>query len=105
MRKLLLAAVAMCFALTSFAQAPEYQDGKIWFRIKSDYRINASLNEDPNRLPVSTLPFLNGIAKNHQVTNLSRPFHAAKTSPELLRTYLLEFSDFANVDAIISELK
>ncbi len=105
MRKLLLAIVAMCFALTSFAQAPEYQDGKIWFRIKSDYRANASLNEDPTKLPIATLPFLDAIAKNHQVTNLSRPFYAAKTSPELLRTYLLEFSDYANVTAIINEMK
>lgn len=105
MKKLLLAVVALCFALTSFAQAPEYQDGKIWFRIKSDYKANASLNEDPNKLPISTLPFLDAIAKNHSVTNLSRPFHAAKTSPELLRTYLLEFSDYANVTAIVNELK
>lgn len=107
MKKLLLAVIAICFAMTSFAQSnsPEYQDGKIWFRVKADYRINGSLTEDPYKLPVATLPFLEPIAKNHQVTNLSRPFHAAKTSPELQRTYLLEFTDYANVNAIISELK
>lgn len=97
----------MCFAMTLFAQSNqvEYQDGKIWFRVKSDYKVNKSLNEDPNKLDIATLPFLTGIAKNHQVTGLSRPFHAAKTSPELLRTYLLEFTDYANVTAIIAELK
>lgn len=106
MRKLLLAAVAICFALTSFAQgnSPVYQDGKIWFRLKSDYKVNRSLSEDPNNLPVATIPFLTGIAKNHIVTNLSLPFHAAKNSPELQRTYLLEFSDFGNALAIIAEL-
>jgi subtilisin family serine protease len=107
MKKLLLAVVALCYAMTSFAQSnqPEYQDGKIWFRLQNDYRTNRSLNEDPNRLDIGTIPFLPAIAKNHQVTNLSRPFHAAKTSPELQRTYLLEFTDYANVDAIINELK
>lgn len=107
MRKLLLAAIAVCFAMTSFAQSnvAEYQDGKIWFRLKSDYKINRSLNENEYKLDIATIPFLPAIAKNHQVTNLSRPFHAAKTSPELQRTYLLEFTDYANVHAIISELK
>lgn len=107
MRKLLLAVVAICVAMTSFAQSNqvEYQDGKIWFRLKSDYRTNQALSEDPNNLPLSTIPFIDGIAKNHPVTKLSRPFHAAKNSPELQRTYLLEFTDYANVTAIISELK
>jgi PKD repeat protein len=107
MRKLLLAVVAICIAATSFAQSnlPEYQEGKIWFRLKSDYKINRSLNEDPANLPLATIPFMDGIAKNHSVTKLSRPFHAAKNSPELQRTYLLEFTDYANVTAIIAELK
>lgn len=107
MKKLLLAAGALCLSLFSFAQTiyPEYQDGKIWFRVKSDYHVNASVDDNPAQLPIGTLPFLNGISKTHQVTNLARPFHAAQNSPELQRTYLLEFSDFANVDAIMSELK
>lgn len=107
MKKFLLATVTFCFAIASFAQTnnPVYQDGKIWFRVEADYKANRSLDENPNQLPISTLPFLDAISKNHQLTNLSRPFHAAKNSPELLRTYLLEFSDYSNVDAIISELK
>ena len=106
MRKLLLAVIAICFAMTSFAQGNNqtYQDGRIWFRLKSDYKVNKSLTEDPNNLPIATIPFLPGIAKNHVVTNLSRPFHAAQNSPELQRTYLLEFSDYGNVAAIISEI-
>ncbi len=107
MKKILLAVVAMCFAMTSFAQSnqADYQDGKIWFRLNKDYKINRSLNEDPNNLPIATIPFMTGIAKNHQVTNLSRPFHAAKTSESLQRTYLLEFSDYSQVAGIINELK
>lgn len=107
MKKLLLAALALCMALIAPAQSnvPEYQEGKIWFRVKADYRINAALNENPADLPLATLPFLNSISRNHQLTHLSRPFHAAKNSPELQRTYLLEFSDYANVYALITELK
>lgn len=107
MRKLLLAAFAVCISVASFAQNiyPDYQDGKIWFRIKADYRTNHALKEDVNNLPISTIPFLDAISKTHTLTNLSRPFHAAKGSPELQRTYLLEFSDIANVEAIINEMK
>jgi subtilisin family serine protease len=105
MRKLLLAVIALCFAMTSFAQGNNqvYQDGKLWFRLKSDYKVNKSLNEDPNNLPIATIPFLPAITKNHVVTKLSRPFHAAKNSPELQRTYLLEFSDYSSVATIIAE--
>lgn len=107
MKKILLAVIAVCFTLLSYAQSnsPEYQDGKIWFRVKADYKPNRSLEENPTRLPLSTLPFLDAIGKNHALTNLSRPFHAAKSSPELQRTYLLEFSDYANVESIITKLR
>lgn len=106
MRRLLLAVAALFITASSFAQtiAPDYQDGKIWFRIKSDYRTNHSLKEDPYKLPLSTIPFLDEIGKSHQFTNLSRPFFAAKTSVELQRVYLLEFSDLGQVDNIIKQM-
>ena len=47
----------------------EYQDGKIWFCVKADARINASLNENPHNLAIGTLPFLEPITKTHMVTN------------------------------------
>ncbi|GAB4140968.1 MAG: hypothetical protein Fur0041_16190 [Bacteroidia bacterium] len=84
---------------------PEYQDGKIWFLVKQDARINKALNEDPHHLPLHTLPFISGIVKNHQVTGLARPFWNAKNSDVLPRTYMLEFSDAQNVMNIIAELK
>lgn len=107
MKKILLAAfvLALPFVLTAQSVFSEYQDGKIWFRVKDDVRTNHSLQEDPHNLPMETLPFLSGISKQHSLTHLSRPFFAAKTSPELQRTFLLEFSDVANVMAIISELR
>jgi serine protease len=107
MKKILLAVIIALLPFAVIAQTiyPDYQDGKIWFRVKDDYRITASLNENPHKLPIGELPFLNGISKSHFVTNLSRPFFAAKNSPILQRTYLLEFSDYASVNTIIDALK
>ncbi len=96
MRRLLLAVAALLITASTFAQtiSPDYQDGKIWFRIKSDYRTNHNLTEDPYKLPISTIPFLDKIGESHQFTNMSHQLYAAKTSVELQCVYLLEFSDF-----------
>lgn len=84
---------------------PDYQDGKIWFRIKKDYRMNLPLNADPHKLPVSTLPFLQGLQQSAGITNLSLPFKIAKRSDELQRTFLLEFSNKSKVMDIIRQLE
>jgi PKD repeat protein len=107
MKKLLLAALIAISPFAAIAQSalPVYQDGKIWFRVKDDVRVNASLNENPRNLAIATLPFLEPITKTHMVTKLSRPFFAAKNSSILQRTYLLEFSDYHSVQSIIDELK
>ena len=107
MKKLILALLVALVPFAAFAQSslPDYQDGKIWFRVKDDVRINAMLNENPRNLAIGTLPFLDPISKSHMITKLSQPFFAAKTSPILLRTYLLEFSDYNSVQTIIDELK
>jgi serine protease len=107
MKKLLLAALIALCPFVAFAQAslPVYQDGKIWFRVKDDAKINASLSENPLNLALGTLPFLEPVTKTHMVTKLSRPFFAAKNSAILQRTYLLEFSDYNSVQSIIAELK
>jgi subtilisin family serine protease len=107
MKKNLLAVIMLLLSFLAGAQNvfSEYQDGKIWFRVKDEVRINLPITENPNDLPFGVLPFLKGISKNHQLTHLSRPFHAAKSSPALQRTFLLEFSDQSSVMAIIDELK
>ena len=107
MKKILLAACIALLPFVMIAQSsqPVYQDGKIWFQVKADARINASLNDNPLNLSLQTLPFLDKITKTHQVTKLSRPFYAAKNSPTLQRTYLLQFSDYNSVQQIIDELK
>lgn len=107
MKKGLLALLAFLlpFAISAQNVYENYQDGKIWFCVKSDYRINLPLQENHYNLPFGTLPFLDAVVKNHQVTKLSRPFFAAKNSDVLQRTFLLEFADHANVMSIIMELR
>ncbi len=107
MKKSLLALIFVFIQIILIGQSalPEYQDGKIWFQLRSDVRINASLTEDPYHLQVSSLPFLIPISKSYSINNLSRPFFAAKTSSTLQRTYLLQFSDFTSVQLIIDQLK
>ena len=107
MRKLLLAAlIALCpFVAIAQSALPVYQEGKIWFRVKDDVRINAALNENPHNLDFATLPFLETVTKTHMVTKLSKPFFAAKNSLALQRTYLLEFSDYTSAQSIIDKLK
>src|SRR4051812_15038952 len=83
-----------------------YQDGKIWFKLKDSYRLEArSLDAKTKELSFATLPFIQRIEKNYHLKRLSLPFAAAKNSAALQRTYLLEFSDYASVGQILSDLR
>jgi len=106
MKKLLLLAL-LILPVTIFAQSiqPNYQDGKIWFQIKQEMRLSQSLEgANPHHLPISTIPALDGLRGKYNITNLSRPFFAAKTSDELQRTYLVEFANYALVEDFVKEL-
>ncbi|MFL5763155.1 MAG: S8 family serine peptidase [Bacteroidia bacterium] len=108
MKKLLCFLMALLCASVIDAQTvdPQYQDGKIWFKLKNSYRLEAkSVKADDHNLPFATLPFVKKIEKSYQLKNLSLPFSAAKNSPVLSRTYLLEFSDYADVRQILSDLR
>ncbi|HTL83258.1 MAG TPA: S8 family serine peptidase [Bacteroidia bacterium] len=107
MKKILLAMISLALPAVMFSQTAfaDYQDGKIWFRVNDDVRLDMSLNDDPHDLPISAVPFLNTIKNGHQFTHLSRPFFAAKNSSILQRTFLLEFSDFTNVNQIIEAMR
>ncbi|MBI3509727.1 MAG: S8 family serine peptidase [Bacteroidetes bacterium] len=106
MKKLLLTSFVFLLSIAIQAQKiyPGYQDGKIWFQVKSTVRLVNNIHEDPRNLPMGTLPSLNGLSKKYNFTHLSRPFAAAKNSPVLQRTFLLEFSDVSNVMNIIGDL-
>lgn len=106
MKKLLLLTL-LILPITAFAQSihPNYQDGKIWFQLKQEARLTQSLEgTNPHRLPISTIPGFEIFTAKYGVTNLSRPFFAAKTSDELQRTYLVEFANYALVEDFVKEL-
>lgn len=106
--KLLYFLALLFLSVGAIAQniSPNYQDGKIWFKLKNSYRNTAtSLDEKSNVVPFEALPFIKKIEKNYQLKSLSLPFAAAKNSNTLQRTYLLEFTDYANVNQILSDLR
>jgi serine protease len=105
MKKILL--LLMLFPLVALAQSAgiEFQQGKIWFKMTNEARIASPLTENPKAISPLTIPGLDAIAHKYGVTNLSKPFAAAKTSIVLQRTYLLEFTDIAHTEALIKELQ
>ena len=93
---------------TAFSQTAykDYQDGKIWIRLKNDKVLtqratiqNGAEKIDLNNLKLATMPFFRSIFTSHSVTRLAQPFPKAFSSDDLMHTYLIEFSDFNNVDA------
>lgn len=108
MKKFILSffVILMTIGINAQNANPLFQDGKIWFKIKDDYRVTQSIHgNDPLNLPLEHLPFLGELKKDHQLRKLSKPFWVAKTSDILQRTYLLEFDDYANADYIVRKLE
>ena len=63
-QKLLYFFSLLLLSATTFAQtvSPEYQDGKIWFKLKTTYNYsNTSMKEKTSDLPFATLPFIKKI--------------------------------------------
>lgn len=105
MRKLLALLALVPFGLLAQTVHPHYQDGKIWFKLTNEVRLSNSLTEDPHKLPFETVPGLKNLVQKYGFTNLSKPFFAAKTSPTLQRTFLIEFTQINQVDALIRDLE
>ena len=105
MRKLLL--TLMLLPLFSFGQTvkAEFQDGKLWFKLTNEARVSSSLKEDPASISIYSIPGLPEIVQKYGGVKLSKPFHAAKNSIVLQRTYLLEFTDVANIDKLLREMQ
>ncbi|PCJ01163.1 MAG: hypothetical protein COB15_01635 [Flavobacteriales bacterium] len=88
-----------------------YQDGKIWFKLKKSQTIHLTASKtneikvDLNNLKLSTMPYLRSAFTAHSVTRLAQPFPKAYGSDDLLKTYLIEFADINNVENFINELE
>lgn len=81
----------------------EYQDGKIWLKLKNEQAI--VLPKNPigfDRasflyLPFYFLPFIQELSLKYNITKLSQLFVTTKSSQELLRSYEWHFSDIGSV--------
>jgi len=106
MIKKLLPALFLILPFTGFSQSinPLFQDGKIWFKLTNEARVNEALVEDPHRIPFASIPGFEKFTAKYGVTRLSKPFYAAKTSIELQRTYLVQFANYALVDEFVKDL-
>lgn len=89
-----------------------YQDGRIWFKIKDDVKVNQpgfrmdqEVMVNYNRLDFRSVPFMASVVQSHQVTRLARPYWMVKNDRNLSNVFLLEFSDVSNVEQIIEQLK
>ncbi len=83
----------------------QYQDGKVWVKVKNDYPVNNDYKADPHNLQFSTLPFVEKLLTKYSIKKLSRPFVAAKNSSTLTNTFLIEFDNPQNVMQLISDLE
>lgn len=88
----------------------QYQDGKIWVKVKSDYPVYQHIAfdgrslDDPMNLPLKTLAFVEKLAPQYQIVKLSRPFHMAQNYEPLDNLYQVEFTDFQNADILLKLL-
>lgn len=105
-RKLLfLFSLLLPLMLTAQTYHPDFQDGKIWFKIKEGVRLNRFIDDDPNKIQFDAIPNFENFAGTYGLTRLSRPFHAAKTSTALQLTYLVEFSNYNLVESFVKDLE
>ena len=82
----------------------DYQDGKIWLKVKNNTVIDVNINEDNRHVNINNLSFIASLSKSYGVTNLSIPFAKSKHG-DLKRIYLVEFSDISNVDKFIKAIE
>tara|TARA_Y100000589_G_scaffold328039_1_gene371256 strand:+ start:83584 stop:86778 length:3195 start_codon:yes stop_codon:yes gene_type:complete len=83
-----------------------YQDGKIWFQVKSDVLLENQLSKSKNYSNSKySFSFIEEVKNQYGITSITRPFPKAKGSNALLHTFLLEFSSIHKVDEIIQYLE
>lgn len=107
MKKLLSIFVGLCVGTLSLAQTihPDYTDGKLYVRLNANSTPAIGKHPDWKNLPISGFSFLKDLSSPFSITKVSKPFFAAKGSDELLRTYVVHFSNYASYQQLIDALK
>jgi len=93
----------MPFLLNAQTFDKGFKDGAIHFKIKDNVFLKYNINEDKT-VDIRQFTFLTEINTKYVITKLSRPYDIAK-DPKILRIFLLEFSDFENINNIIADLQ
>src|SRR3989344_918579 len=107
MKKLLSIFVGIFVGTLCFAQTihPDYTDGKLYVRVNANKNPSFGKHSDWKNLPLNSFSFLKNLIPTFSITKVSKPFFAAKGSDDLLRTYVVHFSDYGNYQQLIDLLK
>ena len=81
----------------------EFQDGKLYFKIKDNYELNIRVNRDKS-VNIDDLCFIKKLKEKYSITKLTRPFDIDNDS-KLLKTYYLEFKNYDKIDELVNNLK
>lgn len=91
-------------------ERPQWQDGKIWVKVKADYpryqhiSFDGTVLDDPDNLPLNTLAFLEKYIADYRIVKLARPFHTAKNFEPLENLYQIDFQNVASTDVLLKVL-
>lgn len=101
--------LVLCFSLIMVASASaqtfseDFQDGKIYLKFKDTESITYTVDQE-NNVAVSSVPVISRLASEYNITGLSRPFYI-NNDGKLLRTLMLEISDYQLIEQVIDKLK
>jgi subtilisin family serine protease len=105
MKKTFLITIMISFiSFALFAQTiNKYcQDGRVYVKFKNTAVV--TITSKKALADYSNCEIIQKIADKYAVTGFKRPFYQTK-STDLLNTYMLEFSDYTDIDNILAELK
>jgi PKD repeat protein len=92
------------FSLTGISQSYDrnYIDGQIYLKFKDHVQVNIPVNPDRS-VDLENAPFLDDLRQKFDITGLSRPYDL-NNDPKLLKTFLINFSQFDRIELIKEEL-
>jgi PKD repeat protein len=79
-----------------------YQDGKIYFKFKDDVQVNIPVNPDRS-VDFDKVPLISALRSHFEIKAISMPFDL-NNDPKLLRIFMLEFSNYMDVEEIMDEM-
>ena len=100
----------LVFIITGISQSlnQEFNDGKLWFRIKSKNVLNEkqweTITQNQKNIPLSVFGFIEEAKDLFAIKKLSRPYSRAIGSDKLLNTFLIEFSAYEKIDLLLAKI-